>query len=105
VNPLTPRAGYSPYVALLRQPAVRLVCYDVLAGFTTAEWLASTETMCSAYRGKEIPKVFLIELFTVHDVTHATYRKMSVSGICGELEEEPKFHFRFVGTHAKFNKP
>jgi hypothetical protein len=49
--------------------------------------------------------VFLIERFTVHDATHDTYRKRSVNGICGVLDEEPKFHFRFVGTHAKFNKP
>ena len=44
--------------------------------------------------------MFLIEQFTVHLVTHATYRKRSVSGICDELEGEPEFHFRLVGTHA-----
>ena len=38
--PYTRGAGYSPYIELRCQPAVQLVCYGALGGFTAAKWLA-----------------------------------------------------------------
>jgi hypothetical protein len=81
--------------------AAQLYCW-----FDTMFWgiyrseVASKEMIRCAYRRKEIPNAFLIQQFTVHAVTQATYRKSSVSGICGELEKELGFQSRLVGTRA-----
>jgi len=95
----TTGARFPPYTELQCQRVVLLVCRDI-SGVYRSE-VASTEMMRFTIAERKYQTSFFIEQLTVDIVTHATYCKRSVSGICGELEEEPEFPFRIFGIINK----